>query len=130
MVTRAKIQDPNAQQQGNAPVTRLAVGGIQSPQGAPPSSGGNMASAMDAFGAASDALMQKQQDEDYVAGQLAFMAGKTEDEVRAEGNGTTMAGYVTLGVQNSVAEWQQGINSSISSQHFSTNPKELQTNQA
>ena len=130
MVERVRIEDPNEQLQGNAPRARKALGGIQNVNiprlDSGYKAGSGIGGAMAGLGAASNAFMQKQEDEAYISGQLAFMAGQTEDQVRAEGNEATMAGYVTMGVQNSVTQWQQGIHDEISTQHFSTDPVEFQ----
>ncbi len=132
MVERIRIQDPNATQQGNAPTTQKALGGVhQVNRGDIPrlSSGfraGGIAGGIAGMSAASSAFKQKQEDEAYVEGQLAFMSGKSEDEVREEGNGTTMAGYVELGVQNGVSAWNNDIDASIPTDHFDTSPEDFQ----
>ena len=128
MVERTRVQDLNAQQQGNAPSARVAVGGIQNINKPNLDSGYRAGSGMDAalsaLGATSAAFQQRNSDEDFINGQLDYMAGKTEEEVVAEGNKTTTAGFLSLGVSNAVSEWQTAQAEAINTESFSMDPEE------
>ena len=128
MVERTRVQDLNAQQQGNAPSARLSVGGIQNINKPNTDSGyragSGLGSALDALGATSAAFQQRNADEDFINGQLDYMAGKTEADVVAEGNKTTTAGFLSLGVANTVSEWQTSQAESINTESFSMEPEE------
>lgn len=120
---REIVQDQNAQTGANAPSQRLAVGGIQSAASAPQMDQSGLSEAMAAFDSVSDAIKRKKKNADFVEGQMASMAGKTQAEVAAEGNGTTMAGYVSLEVGNAVSQWQSAQTEAAAAEHYATNPE-------
>lgn len=123
---RELVQDPNAQTGGNAPTQQLAVQGIMTPRGAPRADTSDLSSALAAFGRVGEALNRKQRNADFIEGQMASMAGQTQEEIAATGNRTTMAGFVSLEVSNAVAEWQQAQQAAAATEHYAASPEEYQ----
>lgn len=121
---RQSVQDPNANQGGNAPTQRLAVQGIMGTRGAPANDTSQFSQALANFGRIGKAQKRKKDNADFIEGKMASMAGKTQAEVAAEGNQTTMAGFVSLEVGNAVAEWKNDMLTAASSEHFGTDPEQ------
>jgi hypothetical protein len=121
MAERKVFTDPNAPNVGSAPAQQLAVQGIMSPRAAPRSDQ-SLTSAIEAFGGAATKMNQKRKAADFIDGQMASMSGKTQAEVAASGNRTTMAGYVGLEVSNAVSEWGNAQQQAASDKHYATDP--------
>lgn len=120
-VEREVVQDPNAPARGNAPSQQFAVQGIMTPRGAPQVDN-SLASAINEIGRVGSVLAQKKHNSDFLQGQMASMAGKTQEEVAATGNRTSMAGFVSLEVGNAVTEWAQAQTAAASTEHYGTDP--------
>ncbi len=122
---RDVVQDPNARADGNAPVQQLAVTGIAGGGAsgrAPQTADDSLQEAISKVTQLSGALSRKRQNADFIEGRMASMAGKTQEEVAAEGNRTTMAGFVSLEVSNAVSEWQQAEQAAATTEHYGTDP--------
>jgi len=123
MAEREVVQDPNAPDRGNAPTARLAVGGVQGARSyAQPQSDG-LTEAVAAFGAVGEALTRKKRNADFIEGQMASMAGQTQEQVASTGNRTSMAGFVSLEVGNAVSSWQSAQAEAATNQHYATDPE-------
>lgn len=124
---RSVVQDPNAPQGGNAPSQQLTVGGISTGQRGPaPQDTSAMDDAIASFGRIGDAMQRKKKSADFIEGRMASMSGKTQAEVAATGNRTTMAGFVSLEVTNAVANWQAAQAQAASTEHYNTDPAAYQ----
>lgn len=121
MAEREVIQDPNAPNRGNAPAQQLAVSGIMSPRAAP-AADNSLSNAIASFGGVAKKLDQKRKNASFIDGQMAAMSGKTQAEVAASGNRTTMAGFVGMEVTNAVSEWGTAQQLAASSEHYGMDP--------
>lgn len=121
---REVVSDPNAPNKGNAPRQRLSIGGIQSPRGPmAPTRDQGLDSAISALSDVGAKIASKRKNADFIDGQMASMSGKTQDEVAAEGNRTTMAGFVSLEVGNAVSEWQTNMLQAAANEHYGESPE-------
>lgn len=121
---RETVQDPNAPDRGNAPNAQLSIPGIQGGVAAQPEDTSGITAAIEAFGAVGAGITRRRQNADFIEGQMASMSGQTQAEVAAEGNRTTMAGFVALEVGNAVSEWAAAEQQAAATQHYGTSPEE------
>lgn len=122
---RARVQDRNAATGGNAPSQQLAVGGIQGTGGAPRRTN-DIDDAIQRLGVVSKSIANKKKNADFIEGQMASMAGKTQDEVAATGNKTSIAGFVSLEVSNAVSEWTSAQTEAAATDHYNSDPSAYQ----
>ncbi len=125
---RDAVADPNAPARGNAPRERLSVSGIMSPAGPQRQSSDNgLTQAIARFGQVGEALAKKQENADYLKGQMAQMSGKTEADIAETGNRTTMAGFVSLEVGSALNKWHSQQLAETATKHYSTDPDQYAT---
>jgi hypothetical protein len=126
-IARELVEDGNAPQGGNAQVQRLAIGGVSAPSGpARDPDQDSLATAINQLGVVGDNMRAKQTNADFLEGQMAQMAGQTQDEVSATGNRTTMAGFVALDVANAVQNWEQEQMHLAATTHSTASPEAFQ----
>lgn len=125
-ITREVVQDGNAPDRGNAPKSKLAVQGIMRPSLAPAQSKSrtSVTDVINEFSQLAGTLGRKQQNASYIDGQMAAASGKTQEEVAATGNKTTMAGFVGVSISNAMSDWNATHVQEASTKHYNTDPAE------
>jgi len=92
---------------GTAPKTRAGLSGVRTGQGQVDTSS-TLTDSVDTLLDGAASLRQRTQNEDFIRGQAAAMAGETEAELRARGGSRhEMAGMVEIEVGNMMSAWHQ-----------------------
>ncbi len=129
---RDVVNDPNntAGQQPANP-GRVPMSPVMAPQPSSFAKVGDrergLAKLLEKSGARLDKLITKKKAEWEVAGQMAYMEGKTEADIVQQGNRYTTAGYMTMKARTAANEWKQQALADIANSDHKLSSKEYQS---